>query len=243
MNKSVLNLVNMFDVNIQNLDDAKKLINHLIQKYSREEIIKKTGVDKNVLYRLEHNQNITLENFLKIKRCYPEVFIPDNTTVGEIPIMGQMTGNQIIPCNPSQPKVFNAPQLSIENWSPCIAYINNQPNAFTGTVRVFSTKNINSNTINKQCFNRIVVLYPPDENPKFGVIRPNMKLTTWKLLDVYNGNVLTQGKVGADISWWRYTFTCSLHLMENETADKYNTEKTEDWYSKLNNTLINKLNK
>ena len=87
------------------------------------------------------------------------------------------------------------------------------------------------------------VLYPPDENPKFGVIRPNMKLTTWKLLDVYNGNVLTQGKVGADISWWRYTFTCSLHLMENETADKYNTEKTEDWYSKLNNTLINKLNK
>ena len=233
MDKSVLNLLSMQDVNIQNLDDASDVIKYLIRTHSRENIIKNAGVDKNVLYRLEHNQNVTLDNWLKIKRCYPEVFLPDTTTIGEIPIMGQITGNEIMPCNPSQPKVFNAPQKAIIDWSPCIAYLNNQPNAFTGTVRIFSTRGIQHDVINSQCFNRLVILYPKDKHPKFGVVRPNMKLTTWKLLDVYNGSVLLEGKVGDTMSWWRYTFTSSLHLMENETSDKYNKEQTEDWYSKL----------
>ena len=233
VDKSVLNLLSMQDVNIQNLDDASDVIKYLIRTHSREEIIKNAGVDKNVLYRLEHNQNVTLDNWLKIKRCYPEVFLPDTTTIGEIPIMGQMTGSEIIPCNPSQPKVFNAPQKAIEDWSPCIAYLNNQPNAFTGTVRIFSTKNIQHQFINNQCFNRLVILYPKDKHPKFGVVRPNMKLTTWKLLDAYNGDLLLNGKVGDVMSWWRYTFTTSLHLMENEVSNKYNMDTTEDWYSNI----------
>lgn len=241
MNKPVINSVSMQDVNIQNLDDASDVVKYLIKTHSREEIIKNAGVDKNVLYRLEHNQNVTLENFLKIKRCYPEIFLPDTTTVGEIPIMGQISGSNVLPCNPSQPKVFNALAKAIVHWSPCIAFLNNQPNAFSGTVRVFSTKNIDHSVINYQCYNRLIIIYPENQQPKFGMLRPNIKLTAWELLDVYTGQVLLEGKVGDTMSWWRYTFTSCLYMMENEAtfsyannkSDKYNLDNTEDWYSKL----------
>ena len=49
------------------LKDASRLIKTLTQKYSHKEVLEKTGLDKNVLYRLENEQNVTLANFLKIK--------------------------------------------------------------------------------------------------------------------------------------------------------------------------------
>ena len=110
VDKSVFIKIGMQNVNIKDLTEASEVIKYLIKKYSASEIIKKTGVDKNVLYRLEHQQNITLENWLKIKRCFPELFVPDNTEIGEIPIMGQLTGNKVLPLNPAQPKIFNAPK-------------------------------------------------------------------------------------------------------------------------------------
>ena len=144
--------------------------------------------------------------------------------------MGQLTGNKVLPLNPAQPKIFNAPKKAIEDWSPCVAYINNQPNAFTGTVRVFSTKGIDDTKINQQCFNRLIIIFPEDELPRFGVCRPNEKWTTWQLLDAYTGEKLYSGKINDEINWWRYTFTTSLYLMENETSQQYNQKNTEQWY-------------
>lgn len=233
MDKSVLIKLGMQNVKIQTLEEASEVIKYLIKTYSTPEIIKKSGVDKNVLYRLEHKQNVTLDNWLKIKRCFPEVFEETNSAIGEIPIIGQINGNEIVPINPSQPKVFQAPQKAIEDWSPCICFINNQPNAFTGSIRMFSTKGVDHEQINSKCFNRLVIMYPENSLPKFGVLRPNMKQTSWELLDVYKGTKLLSGKVGDKMSWWRYTFTTSLYLMENETAEKYNKDTTENWYNKL----------
>tara|TARA_B100001057_G_scaffold158449_1_gene159025 strand:+ start:1169 stop:1876 length:708 start_codon:yes stop_codon:yes gene_type:complete len=233
MDKSVLSLLSMQDVNITNLNEASEVVKYLINKYSREEIIKKANIDKNVLYRLEHSQNVTLDNWLKIKRGYPELFIADPVAIGEIPIMGQIVGNKIIPLNPAQPKVFNAPAKAVEDWSPCIAYLNHQPNAFQGSIRIFSTRNIDSDTIGQQCFNRLVLMFPHNDEPKFGVCRPNIKLTSWKLHDPYNGDVLLNGNVGDKVSWWRWTFTTSLYVMENETSKKYDQDCTEDWLQSL----------
>ena len=229
MDKSVLNLLSMQDVNIKNLDEASEVVKYLISKYSREEIIKKSNIDKNVLYRLEHSQNVTLDNWLKIKRGYPELFIADPVAIGEVPIMGQIVGNKIIPLNPAQPKVFNAPAKAVEDWSPCIAYLNHQPNAFQGSIRIFSTRNLNTKTINNQCFNRLVLMFPTGSEPVFGVCRPNVKHTEWKLLDPYNGDTLLHGLTGDRVSWWKWTFTTSLYVMENEQTKKYDKEVTEDW--------------
>ena len=233
VDKSVFIKLGMQNVNIKDLTEASEVIKFLIKKYSASEIIKKTGVDKNVLYRLEHQQNVTLENWLKIKRCFPELFVPDNTEIGEIPIMGQLTGNKVLPLNPAQPKIFNAPKKAIEDWSPCVAYINNQPNAFTGTIRIFSTRGIDENKINKQCFNRLIIIFPEGELPCFGICRPNEKWTTWQLLDAYTGEKLHSGKINDEINWWRYTFTTSLYLMENETSHQYNQKNTEQWYHNI----------
>tara|TARA_X000000950_G_scaffold149832_1_gene184714 strand:+ start:150 stop:857 length:708 start_codon:yes stop_codon:yes gene_type:complete len=235
MDKSVLNLLSMQGVNIQNLDEASEVIKYLIKKHGRKEVILKAEIDKNLLYQLENKQNITLKNWLKIKRAYPELFIVDETATGQIPIMGMIVGNKIIPLNPAQPKVFNAPAKAVEDWSPCIAYINHQPNAFQGSVRIFSTKNLNHEQVSSQCFNRLVLMFPKEIEPKFGVFRPNVKQTEWKLHDPYNGEVLLDGKVGDYISWWKWIFTTSMYVMENESAEEHHMKHTEDFMKSFDN--------
>ena len=222
----------MSSIDIKELKDASELIKNLVKKYTKPEIIKQTGLDKNVIYRLENQQNVTLENFLAIKRAFPDEF-NNNNEIGEIPIMGEINGSKVLPLNPSQPKNFNAPAKALEDWSPCIAYINKQPNAFSGTVRIFSSKHIDEKTINQQCFNRLILLFPEQSEPLFGVCRPNIKGTTWQLLDVYTGEELTKGKINDKIIWWRYAFTTSLYLMENHVSKEYNEIETEKWYHNI----------
>ena len=219
----------MSSVDVKELKDASELIKNLIRKYSKQEIIKQTGLDKNVIYRLENKQNVTLDNFLAIKRAFPDEF-NNNNEIGEVPIMGEINGSKVLPLNPSQPKHFNAPAKALIDWSPCIAYMNTQPNAFTGTVRIFSSKHIDEKTINKQCFNRLIMIFPEHNVPVFGVCRPNMKGTSWQLLDAYTGEELHKGKTHDKLIWWRYAFTCSLYLMENHISQEYNTVETEKWY-------------
>lgn len=219
----------MSSVDVKELKDASELIKNLIRKYSKPEVLKLTGLDKNVIYRLENQQNVTLENFLAIKRAFPDDF-NNNNEIGEIPIMGEISGSKVLPLNPSQPKHFNAPAKALEDWSPCIAYMNTQPNAFTGTVRIFSSKHIDEKRINTQCFNRLIMVFPENNVPKFGVCRPNIKGSTWQLLDAYTGEELIKGKTNDKLIWWRYAFTTSLYLMENHVSQEYNKDKTEQWY-------------
>lgn len=229
----------MSSVDVKELKDASELIKNLIKKYSKSEILKLTGLDKNVIYRLENQQNVTLENFLAIKRAFPEAFT-NNNEIGEISIMGEIRGSKVLPLNPSQPKHFCVPINAIKDWSPCIAYINTQPNAFTGTLRIFTTKNIDEKTINNQCFNRLIMIFPNNEAPIFGVCRPNFKGSSWQLLDAYTGEELHKGKTHDKLIWWRYAFTSSLYLMENHISQEYNKEQTDKW---INNVLTtNKFN-
>ena len=229
--KSLQNL-EMSSIDIKELKDASELIKNLVKKYSKPEVIKQTGLDKNVIYRLENQQNVTLENFLAIKRAFPDEF-NNNNEIGEIPIMGEINGSKVLPLNPSQPKHFNAPAKALEDWSPCIAYINIQPNAFTGTVRIFSSKHIDEKKINQQCFNRLIMVFPERDVPLFGVCKPNVKGTSWQLLDAYTGEELLKGKLNENLIWWRYAFTTSLYLMENHASKEYNETETDKWYQKI----------
>ena len=52
--KSVENIINMDDVNVKTLKDASALIKFLIKNHSTKEVLQKTGLDKNVIYRLEN---------------------------------------------------------------------------------------------------------------------------------------------------------------------------------------------
>ena len=85
----------MSSVDIKELKDASDLIKNLVKKYSKPEVLKLTGLDKNVIYRLENKQNVTLDNFLAIKRAFPDEF-NNNNEIGEVPIMGEINGSKVV---------------------------------------------------------------------------------------------------------------------------------------------------
>ena len=163
--KSVENIINMDDVNVKTLKDASALIKFLIKNHSTKEVLQKTGLDKNVIYRLENEQNVTLENFLKIKQAFPDVFDKANVNkgIGKIPIVGQIIGDaKVRTLNPSQPTEFTAPITLIKRFKPLHAYINVSETGYNTCVHIFSTTDIDYTNINNQCLNRLVLMFPKD---------------------------------------------------------------------------------
>jgi len=49
------------------LEDIALHINQLIAKEGKEKIVEKSGIDKNILYRLSTGGNTNLDKYLKIK--------------------------------------------------------------------------------------------------------------------------------------------------------------------------------
>ena len=60
---------NFMSASPSSLKDFSDFINKLIKEHGREAIINTAGIDKNVLYRASNSQNITLDNYYKIKNA------------------------------------------------------------------------------------------------------------------------------------------------------------------------------
>ena len=61
------NLADIMNNSPNSLEEFSQFIKELCKEHSQKDIIKKSGIDKNVLYRAIHQQNITLDNYYKIK--------------------------------------------------------------------------------------------------------------------------------------------------------------------------------
>ena len=153
------------------LDDLPNIVRQLLSRHSRKEIIEK-GIDKNLLYRLENNDNITTRNLKKIKNAFPEVFNKQHTANGiaDLPIVGLIqTEYKIAPLTPTWPQTVKVPAGMIEYWSPIFAYHNNSPTTFDNLVFIFSSKNINSTQVTDECLKRHIIIFPKNEAPTFGL--------------------------------------------------------------------------
>ena len=139
---------------------------------SDKEIIAKTGVDKNVLYRIRNAENITLENYLKIRNAFPNVFNdnPKPNTIAEIPVLGQIVGEaKIKTLSITQPNSFVCTSVWVDYWQPIFAYnYNDNRTNFHGMTALITCAGIDSTKVTKeQCHNRMMTIYPKDNEPMF----------------------------------------------------------------------------
>jgi len=239
--KSVENIINMDEVNVNTLKDASELIKHLIKNHSTKEVLKKTGLDKNVIYRLENEQNVTLENFLKIKKAFPDVFNKTNESLGKVPIIGQIIGdNKVRTLNPSQPTEFTAPITLIKRFKPLYAYINVSETGYNSCAHIFSTADIEYEKINNQCLNRLILMFPKD-TVYFGYIEKcNEEFCLRSTRDKKSMYTIPEKN---NIQWAKWICMLPFSMMEystnSEAQNEYkNTLKFNDktWDEKLEPT-------
>lgn len=156
------------------LEEFSEFIKDLIKEFSQKEIIQKAGIDKNVLYRALHQQNITLDNYYKIKKAYQNQLTKKSEVdgVSPMPILGQIVEETKIKLlNFSQPTSVPVTSGLIDRWSPVFGYLNVSGTCYSGFVYVFTGKDIDDETcVNNQCLNRLVMIYPHEEDPAYGMI-------------------------------------------------------------------------
>tara|TARA_R100001510_G_C7632614_1_gene191252 strand:- start:496 stop:1236 length:741 start_codon:yes stop_codon:yes gene_type:complete len=215
------------------LEDFSKFINKLIKEHGREKIIATAGIDKNVLYRASNSQNITLENYYKIKQAYSTKLVEKTThnEIKDLPIYGQIIENsKVRTLNPTQPSSMPVPHDFITAWSPVFGYLCVSGTAYTGSVFIFSGKYIEDkkNSISKKCVNRLIMAYFEDGDPVYGMILE--QVDEFILIHPTTREVLKKIPFKNNVSWSKFIALVPFSLMENYEEPKYhdNIHKLED---------------
>ena len=219
------------------LEEFSEFINKLIKEHGREKIITDAGIDKNVLYRASNSQNITLENYYKIKQAYKEQLKSTSqaSNIEDLPILGQIIDNtDIRMLNPTQPISVPVPASIINNWSPVFGYLCVTGTAYSGFVFVFSGKNLedHTNSIGNKCVNRLIMAYPENENPQYGMVLKQDD--DFLLIHPRSRKVLINIPAKNNITWSKFICLIPYSLMENYKETKYqdNIHKLEDTFHK-----------
>ena len=151
------------------LKDLAVYFELLSKKYSDKDIALKSGVDKNVIYRLRNAENITLDNYLKIRNAFPNAFKPEPLPfISNLPILGQIVGEKSVQVlNPSQPTTVAVPTPLIEQWKPVYGYLYaDNKSYYHGCVHLFTGHQIDVSKVTDQANNRIIMIYPEGKSPK-----------------------------------------------------------------------------
>ena len=206
--------------NIQSLEAFSAYIKELTKKYSQKEIIEKSGVDKNVLYRILNQQNITLDNYYKLVKAFPDKLAePTNPDiVSDLPLLGQLIENDKIKVlNLSQPRSVPVPTAFVEAWSPVFGYLITSSTFYSGFVIIFTTKGLdNIDSINDQCVNRMTIAYPEDRDPVYGLVVKTSKC--YQILHARERTVLLDIPFKNKVKWAKFMCIIPFSLMENVHA-------------------------
>jgi hypothetical protein len=220
------------------LKEFSEFINKLIKEHGREQIISISGVDKNVLYRASTSQNITLENYYKIKQAFNnQLKTSDNSEfIAPLPILGRITDDtKVSLLNPTQPTSVPVPTAFVEQWSPTFGYLNVNSTAYSGFVYIFSGKLIkNCETINNSCINRLIMAYPEEGDPLFGMVLKQED--SYSMIHPITRKVISKIPYKNNISWAKFTTLIPYSLMEDHKEEGYqnNIHKLEDSFLKRN---------
>ena len=136
---------NFMGASPSSLKDFSDFINKLIKEHGREAIINTAGIDKNVLYRASNSQNITLDNYYKIKKAYNNQLTSTSQSkfIEQLPILGQIIdNNKVRILNPTQPLNVPVPADLIKAWSPVFGYLCVSGTAYSGFVFIFTGKGL-----------------------------------------------------------------------------------------------------
>lgn len=234
----IKNITEVMNNSPNSLEEFSEFIKELCKEHSQKDIIKKSGIDKNVLYRAINQQNITLDNYYKIKKAYSDQLKSNNASDGidHLPILGQIIGEtKVKMLNFSQPTSVPVTTSLIDKWSPVFGYLAVNETCYSNFVYVFSAKDIkDSKTINKQCINRMVMLYPHEEDPIYGMII--VVKDKYLLIHPQTRETLIEIPKKNNIKWSKFLCIIPYSLMENHKQDnKYedNIHKLEDDFFKF----------
>ena len=235
INKKIFDF--MTNTSPTSLEEFSEFIRNLVKEHSQKEIIEKAGIDKNVLYRAMHQQNITLDNYYKIKKAYHnQIITKQNDGVAPLPILGQIVEETKIKLlNFSQPTSVPVTSGLIERWMPVFGYLNVSSTCYSGFVYVFSAKGLNDETnINQQCINRLIMTYPHEEDPSYGmIIEVENK---YLLVHPRTRKTLQTIEKNNNIKWSKFICMIPFSLMENHKEDpiyEHNIEKLEKRFQNL----------
>ena len=222
------------------LQEFSNFINKLIKEHGREQILNATGIDKNVLYRASNKQNITLENYYKIKQAYSEQLVGmNNTEITNLPILGQIINNdKVRTLNPSQPQSVPVPTMFISYWTPVFGYLCTSGTAYSGFVYIFSGKGIrDTQKINHSCVNRLIMCFPKDEDPLYGLVV--LHENHYDLLHPRTREPLKRIPFVNDISWVKFCCLIPFSLMENYKEPNYqkNIDTLEQAFNETENPI------
>lgn len=202
------------------LEEFSQFIKELCKEHSQKDIIKKSGIDKNVLYRALHQQNITLDNYYKIKKAYHEQFKSSSSEgIDHLPILGQIVGEtKVKMLNFSQPTSVPVTTGLIDRWSPVFGYLSVNETCYSYFVYVFSAKDIeDSNCINKQCINRMIMAYPHEEDPMYGMVI--VVKDKYLLIHPQTRETLCEIPKKNNVKWSKFLCIIPFSLMENHKED------------------------
>jgi len=214
------------------LEDISLHINQLIAKEGREKIVAKSGIDKNILYRLSTGGNTNLDKYLKIKNAFPTAFKKkqNNKLLVDLPILGQLVeDNMVRLLNVSQPTSTKVLSNTAKIFAPLFGYLTVSTTSYTSCVSLFSTSNINSTKIGKQCINRIIMAYPENENPIYGVVMASGYQTTkiYRLMHPITHKLLKEIPADNNIQWAKWIAIQPFSFAENLKADDDNEHDHE----------------
>ena len=214
------------------LEEFSEFIRNLVKEHSQKEIIEKAGIDKNVLYRAMHQQNITLDNYYKIKKAYKDQIVKtkQNDGVAPLPILGQIVEETKIKLlNFSQPTSVPVTSGLIDRWSPVFGYLNVSESCYSGFVYVFTGKGVSDETcINDQCINRLIMTYPHEEDPAYGMIVSVDN--EYLLIHPRTRKTIQRISKNNTTKWSKFICMIPFSLMENHQEDpmyEHNIEKLE----------------
>ena len=208
-------LIHYMNKSPQTLSDLSYYIDILIKEHSTKDIIDKAGIDKNVLYRLQNKQNVTVENYLKIRNAFPNAFKPEpEPDVSDLPILGQIINeSEIQVLNPSQPTTLKVPTQLIHGWQPVFGYFYNDAKShYHGCVHVFTTKNISNLKVTWQCHNRLIMIYPEGKSPMY--VWCHLVKNTFKFFHTITKEELFTCPKKNNLRWSRFVAVVPFNLME-----------------------------
>ena len=237
---------NFMSTSPSSLEDFSDFINKLIKEHGREAIINTAGIDKNVLYRASNCQNITLDNYYKIKKAYNNQLtsISQSKSIEQLPILGQVIDNdKVRMLNLTQPQSVSVPADLIKAWSPVLGYLCVSGTAYSGFVFIFSGKGLDnvSSYVNNKCVNRLVMLYPENDDPMYGMIIKQDN--NFVLIHARSREVLLTIPKNNNISWSKFICMIPFSLMEDFKEPESDNNKYHNNLHKLETSIINKLNK
>ena len=187
----------------------------LSKKYSDKDIALKSGVDKNVIYRLRNAENITLDNYLKIRNAFPNAFKPAPLPfISHLPILGQIVGEKSVQVlNPTQPTTVPVPTSLIDIWKPVYGYLYaDNRSYYHGCVHLFTGKDIDTTKVTDECNNRIIMIYPDGKPPKLCYC--SRKRKDYKVFNVVTKELITSIPIDNNMRWSKFLAVLPQTMME-----------------------------